>query len=144
MKGQPVQFVTEIPIRFGETDPAGVVYYPHFFHYYHCAFEEFFGSCHGTNYATWTQTNQVGFPTRRIESDFSEPLRYGDTARISVSIPRIGDRSLDFQFSLNTTDGRAVSSALIGKVCVDMTTFKSCTIPDELRVVFERYHGEIV
>ena len=48
-------FSTDIPICFGETDPAGVVYYPRYFHYYHRAFETFFGACHGVegqgNYA---------------------------------------------------------------------------------------------
>ncbi len=136
-----MQFVTEIPVRFGETDPAGVVYYPRFFHYYHCAFEEFFGACHGASYATWTQTHQVGFPTRRVESDFSSPLRYGDTAVITVTIPRLGDRSLDFHFSLATHDERAIATSLTSKVCVDMGTFESRPIPDELRTVFEQYSG---
>ena len=35
-------FRTQVPVRFGDVDHAGIVYYPRFFIYFHEAFEDFF------------------------------------------------------------------------------------------------------
>ncbi|MCA1633568.1 MAG: hypothetical protein LC802_07595 [Acidobacteria bacterium] len=35
-----MSFSTRITVRFGDTDPAGLVYYPNIFHYFHIALEE--------------------------------------------------------------------------------------------------------
>ncbi|MEM7262885.1 MAG: hotdog domain-containing protein, partial [Planctomycetota bacterium] len=79
---------------------------------------------------------------RHVEADFASPLRYGETARVQVSIARLGKSSLDFRFDVRTTDARPVGWALVTKICVDMCTFESQPIPDELRAVFERYPSD--
>ncbi|MBC7911107.1 MAG: acyl-CoA thioesterase, partial [Pyrinomonadaceae bacterium] len=43
-------FSTRIRVRFGDADPAGLVYYPVIFHYFHIALEEFFAACCGITY----------------------------------------------------------------------------------------------
>ena len=43
-------FSTRITVRFGDADPAGLVYYPTFFHYFHIAMEEFFAARCGISY----------------------------------------------------------------------------------------------
>ena len=35
-------FKTSLRVRFGDEDHAQIVYYPRFFHFFHCAFEDFF------------------------------------------------------------------------------------------------------
>jgi acyl-CoA thioesterase FadM len=35
-------FRSQLIIRFGDIDRAGIVYYPRFLHYFHVALEEFF------------------------------------------------------------------------------------------------------
>ena len=37
-------FRSQLKIRFGDIDRAGIVYYPRFMHYFHVALEEFFAS----------------------------------------------------------------------------------------------------
>lgn len=44
-------FSTRMKIRFGDTDPAGLVYYPNIFHYFHIAMEEYFSAHCGISYA---------------------------------------------------------------------------------------------
>jgi len=39
-----MSFSTRITVRFGDTDPAGLVYYRNIFHYFHIALEEFFAA----------------------------------------------------------------------------------------------------
>ena len=98
----PLEFVRKMAVRFGEIDPAGVVYYPNFFHYYHVAFEEFFGACHGLPYPQWMNERRIGFPTVHVVGDFQAPLFYGDVARIEVTVPRIGGKSVDFRYRVRT------------------------------------------
>lgn len=136
---RPVELSVQIPIRFADVDAAGIVYYPRFFHYYHSAFEEFFGLTHGTPYPEWIEKRRVGFPTRHLEADFQAPLRYGQDLSIAIHLPRIGERSVDFHFEARTPETAAW--ARITKVCVDMDTLKPCPLPDDLRPVLEQYGG---
>lgn len=136
-----MEFWWKLPIRFGELDPAGIVYYPNFFHYFHVAFEEFFGGTHGTPYSDWTQKRRIGFPTVHTEASFEKPVAYGDDVGIAVTIPRLSRRSVDFAFELRTPNGERRATALNTKVCVDMDDWRSREIPSELIPVFEQYSG---
>ena len=136
-----MQFRQEVPIRFGDIDEAGIVYYPRFFHYYHCAFEDFFAAAHGTPYSQWLAKRRVGFPTVHLESDFSAPLRYGDALEITVTVPRLGRRSVDFLFQAQVAN-EVVGWSRETKACVDMDPWQSRDIPEDLRAVFERYGDE--
>lgn len=134
-----MEFWSELKVRFGELDPAGIVYYPNFFHYFHVAFEEFFGGTHGVPYSTWTQERRIGFPTVHTEADFEKPCQYGDDLGVAVTVPRLGRRSLDFRFEVRTHDGEPRAWARNTKVCVDMDTWQPREIPEDLRAVFEKY-----
>ena len=58
-------FSTRITVRFGDTDPAGLVYYPNIFHYFHIAMEEFFADRCGISYQKlmlqWTSRSAARF-----------------------------------------------------------------------------------
>lgn len=134
-----MEFTQEIPIRFADVDAAGIVYYPRFFHYYHQAFEDFFGATHGTPYSEWLSSRRVGFPTAHVEADFNAPLRYGDSLHVAVTVPRVGNRSLDFRFEARSGKTEPAASAVITKVCVDMDSLKPCDFPEDLLTVLRQY-----
>ena len=134
-----MQYVQEFSVRFADVDAAGIVYYPKFFHYYHVAFEDFFGAAHGTPYPEWIRDHQIGFPTVHVEADFHSPLRYGDRAHITVSVPRLGKSSLDFRFETRLDGARLAATARITKACVSMDNLSSCDLPADLREAFGRY-----
>ncbi|MFN0059114.1 MAG: acyl-CoA thioesterase [Planctomycetota bacterium] len=141
-----MEFCLAIPVRFADIDPAGVVYYPNYFHYCHSVFEEFFGAAHGMSYADWTTKRRIGFPARHVEGDFEAPIRYGDALTMALHIGRIGRTSVEFLFEARvaTAAGGAptrVASFKATKVCVDLASLTPCVIPAELRSVFEKYGG---
>ena len=80
---------TTVKVRFGDVDHAGIVFYPHFFIYYHEAFEQFFDDS-GIAYHRLLGERKVAFPTVHIEVDYKAPLRYGDSLDLELSVPRIG------------------------------------------------------
>lgn len=138
---QVVAFRTSVPVRFGDVDHAGIVFYPKFFVYFHEAFEQFFDDA-GHAYHRLIGERAVGFPTVHIETDYKLPLRYGDSLDLEVSVPRIGGRSATFRYvGYRHRDGQLACTAAITCACVDMRSFKSIDIPSDLRALFERFSG---
>lgn len=128
-------------VRFGDIDPAGVLYYPAFMHYFHIAMEEFIGARVGIRYADLIQKERVGLPTVRVESEFTGPVKYGDVLDIRVGIARIGGASVVFTFEA-FVDQEPVARSRLTKVALDLDSWKAIVIPSKLRTVFEEYLEE--
>ncbi len=132
-------FRTQIRVRFGDVDHAGIVYYPQFFIYFHEAFEDFFDD-NGLRYDRLLDERHVGFPTVHIEADYKLPLRYGDALDIELSVPKVGDRSAVFRYvGFRHADGLKALSAEITCACVDRRSFQAVPVPDDLRALFARF-----
>lgn len=132
-------FRTSVPVRFGDVDHAGIVFYPKFFVYFHEAFERFFDD-NGFAYHALIGQRRIGFPTVHIDADYEQPLRYGDSLDLEVSVPRIGNRSCAFRYvGYRHRDGKLACEATITCACVDMARFEAIAIPDDLRALFERF-----
>jgi 4-hydroxybenzoyl-CoA thioesterase len=135
-----MKFTTELPVRFGEIDQAGVVYYPRFFHYFHQAFEEWFRQALGVSYPDLVLKEKIGFPSVRVESEFLTPLRYGDRARVQIEILEVGTKSLTLRYELyRMPDDVLCARATIKTVAIHNDTFISVAIPDAWRERFERF-----
>src|ERR1051325_288662 len=89
---------TRVPVRFGDVDKAGIVYYPRIFHYLHIAQEDFFADYVGTPYDRLIGEERMGFPTVSDSTDFLKTLNYGDLLEIAVHISRVGRSSARFEF----------------------------------------------
>jgi 4-hydroxybenzoyl-CoA thioesterase len=130
-------FETAVEVRFGDCDPAGIVYYPRLYHYCHVAFEDAWRRALGTPYAELVARHRIGFPTVHVETDFVEPLRYGDTALIRVTVPRVGRTSVVFAFDAGVGDRQAFRSTHT-TVCLDLDTFEKRPISEPLLAAFAR------
>jgi 4-hydroxybenzoyl-CoA thioesterase len=132
-------FRTSVPVRFGDVDHAGIVFYPKFFNYFHEAFERFFDDAR-IPYERVIGERRIGFPTVHIECDYKAPLKYGDSLDLEVSVSRLGGRSAVFKYvGYRHRDGKHAVTAEITTACVDMDKFTSMPIPDDLRALFERF-----
>jgi len=139
-----MKFSTELPVRFGEIDQAGVVYYPRFFHYFHQAFEEWFGRALGVSYPDLVLKDGIGFPSVRVESEFLKPLRYGDRAHVQIEVLDIGRSSLTLRYELVRMPENVLSArATVKTVAIDNATFASVPIPDAWRARFERFRTAV-
>ncbi|MFN7131590.1 MAG: acyl-CoA thioesterase [Myxococcales bacterium] len=123
-----------LPVRFGDIDQAGVVYYPRFFHHFHVAFEEFFRQALGIPYDHALVGDRIGFPTVHIETDFMKPFKYGEFLDVELTILRLGEKSLTVQYrAFNQATGELSAVAKITSVCTDLQTFRSIPFPDKYR-----------
>lgn len=130
-------FISEIPIRFGDTDYARIVYYPRLLHLLHVAFEELFDRHVLLSYATLMEQRQIGFPTVKLSCEFHAPIRFGELLRVAIWVPEIGRSSVTFAHRV-TVDGDddVRVTAVLKRVAVDMRSLKSIPIPDDLRTSF--------
>ena len=135
-------YAIELPVRFGEIDPARVVYYPRFFHYFHQAFESWFGDALGVPYPQVLTEHNIGFPSVRVETEFKKPLRYGDTVRIEIELADVGRKSITLNYkAIRLPDGVLAARATIKTAAIRNDTFESMTIPDDWRERFERFRS---
>jgi 4-hydroxybenzoyl-CoA thioesterase len=128
-----------VKVRFGDSDPAGIAYYPRLYHYCHIAFEEFFEEFVGLPYASLLEQERIGFPTVRVESYFRRPIKYGDILEIEVGVSRLGESSVTFEFrATKAGEGelRFASSHIL--VAVDVLSLKPVRVPERLREAFLR------
>ena len=132
-------FRSNLKIRFGDIDRAGIVYYPRFLHYFHVALEEFFPSELNIEYHEFIDKHRIGLPTVHLESDFSKPFSYGDEIEVEVSVQNFGRSSITFGYRVFKQGG--TRPHIVGHtvtVCINMDTFKKIEIPDWLRQRLEK------
>lgn len=132
-------FTATRAIRFGDEDHAGIVYFPRFFDFYHCAMEDFFAA-NGRPYREVLDVDRVGWPAVHIESDFESPVRFGDVMEIDVWLVRVGDRSATFAYrGRRQGTETTIATARITVACIDMDTFRARRIPDRYRAMLEAH-----
>ncbi|HEY0319348.1 MAG TPA: thioesterase family protein [Pyrinomonadaceae bacterium] len=132
-------FSTRIKVRFGDADPAGLVYYPVIFHYFHIALEEFFAARCGISYDCLIVNERLGFPTVKSEAEFYVPLVYGDEVDVEIFVSKIGRSSAVFEYrAKRATDGTLCARATQVQVAMNMDTRRAMPIPEKYRQAFER------
>ncbi|HWW75760.1 MAG TPA: thioesterase family protein, partial [Pyrinomonadaceae bacterium] len=132
-------FTTRITVRFGDCDPAGLVYYPVLLHYCHAAMEEFFAARCGLPYARLMSERRLGFPTVNVRAEFFAPLVYGDEASVEVWVSRVGESSVTFEYRLRrATDGHLCASATLVQVAMNLDERRAAPVAEDLRRAFEQ------
>lgn len=132
-------FTTRLPVRFGDEDHARIVYFPRFFHFFHCAFEDFFNE-QGFPYRACLDEDQVGWPAVHAEADFAQPVRFGQTLRIVVEVEAIGHKSATFVYrGYRDAQSEVACTGRVVVACLDMRTYRGRPIPDKYRALFERH-----
>lgn len=126
-------FSTRITVNFGDTDPAGLVYFPNIFHYCHIGMERFFGEVCGVSYSELITDQQLGFPTARIEGEFKAPLQYGDILNVEITVSDVGNKSLSLSYRVTNMEGIVCAEVAQVVVAMDLRTQTTVSIPDSIR-----------
>lgn len=132
--------VYERPVRFEDVDAAGLVFFARFLGYCHEAMEHFFAGVPG-GYVGLITKRKIGFPAVHVVCDFRAPLRYGDTMRIAVTVPKVGTSSCTFRYAVTrAADGVDVATIEHVVVATDLATVTKIPLPDDARKLLEA-HG---
>jgi acyl-CoA thioester hydrolase len=98
---------TQVRVRFGDTDPYGIVYFVSYFRYIHRAIEEVLRACGLKPEETFKNVQEgFGLPIVEAWGRFRRPSRYGDLLRIESRIQEIRAKALVFRFEFYPETGR--------------------------------------
>lgn len=126
-------FERDIVVRFGDSDPAGIVFYPRYFEMINRLIEDWFAEALDYPFRRMHLEEHRGVPTLTVDASFTGVSRIGDVLRFALSVARLGNAS----FTLNiraTCDGEERLTAR--QVCVFTTTGADIAaepLPDALR-----------
>ena len=135
-----MHFTKRYRYRFGDIDDAGIAYYPSFFHYFHCAFEDWWSDALQARYSEVMHDEKFGLPVVHVESDFRVPVRYGDEPDIHLGITRLGNASVRFGYWMTKgEDPTALCRAEITTAGIHRDSLKTQVIPDKWRTAFAPY-----
>ena len=126
-------------MRFEDIDAAGIVFFARFLNYAHDATERLFDELPG-GYAALIMQRGIGFPAVHATTDFTAPIKYGDTARITAAVTKLGTTSAHLQFAfMRLSDGAAMATASHVHVCTSLATMTKLPFPPDVRAALEKH-----
>jgi 4-hydroxybenzoyl-CoA thioesterase len=131
-------FTRSVPIRFSHCDPAGIVYFPHYFNMFNGLIEDWYTEELGYNCAEIIMGSQFGFPFVHIECDFKVPSRMGDVIDLALLVEHVGRSSLGIAIVCHR-DGVERLRARMVTAMMSITTRKPESLPQPLREAIEDY-----
>jgi 4-hydroxybenzoyl-CoA thioesterase len=131
-------FETTRTIRFGQCDPAGIVFYPRYFEMFNELVEDWVTHALGISYADLLGNRKVGMGPVALNVEFDMPSRMGDEVQMGVSVEKLGNASLRLSLGCRCGDEqRARMTQTI--VCTDTVAARAQAFPADLREAIERY-----
>ena len=131
-------YQTTLPVRFGQVDYAGIMYYPRFFENFHTVFEDMFTERLGVPYMSILQDRRIGFPTVHVETDFARPFRFGEPMRLVLDVTHIGTSSVTIRYrGFNGDEPEPSVRATTTVVLIHLDSFEKMSIPDDIRAVLQ-------
>ncbi|QVL31368.1 acyl-CoA thioesterase [Telmatocola sphagniphila] len=127
-------FSIERRVEFGDTDLAGIVHFSNFFKYMEVAETAFLRS-HGLS-VSWSQDGERrGFPRVSTTCDFKQPAFFEDVLTISVTLERLGKKSLSYRFDFRRGNDEIAVGRLTSVYCRSTPEHRveSMEIPSEIR-----------
>lgn len=128
-------------VRFGDADPAGIVYYPRFFEWFHDAFEALFEAATGRAYADILGRDRVGFPAVQVATEYLSPARFGELVDLEVFLSRLSNRSATFEYRVRR-DGSLLATASIKVAVMHLDRFVSVDFPSAIKDALGAYLEE--
>jgi 4-hydroxybenzoyl-CoA thioesterase/acyl-CoA thioester hydrolase len=132
---------TSTTIRFGQCDPAGIVYTPVFFDMFNVVVEQWYSASLGLDYYAAIRDQKLGLGYGHVSADFLVPCTMGDVIDIAVLVDRIGRASFTLTLHVLKQEREAVRGRLV-VVTTSLVEHKAAAIPGDLRTALERYQAE--
>ena len=127
-------FHTRRRVEFVDTDMAGIAHFSNFFRWMESAEVDFLHS-RGLSVKMGWEGQMFGFPRVAAACDYLEPVRFEDVIDITVTVQRLGAKSITYGFDFSR-DGTPVARGKVTAVCCRVRedrSIESVEIPGSLR-----------
>jgi YbgC/YbaW family acyl-CoA thioester hydrolase len=128
----------QLQTYWADSDPAGIVYFAHFFRFIEQAEEELYLQV-GTKRQVLLDRYSIWMPRVEAHVKFFSPIRNGHAILVRMDPQFKGEKTVRFEFEIfdpQTSD--RLAAGYMTAVCVDRTKFKASPIPEEIRAALIR------
>ena len=134
-----VPLVIRRRVKWGECDPAGVVYTVTFSEYVISAAELFYGALFKTTPQRAKAQQGFGTPSRALAFEFERSLYPDDEFDMTVTVGDVRSRTYVLNITGRTPAGETVFVATLTPVCVARDERRSIEIPEHFRQALLAY-----
>jgi acyl-CoA thioester hydrolase len=125
---------TEVRVRFGDTDPYGIVYFVSYFRYCHRAIEDFLRVLGLPPEETFKNVEEgFGLPIVETWGRFRRPSRYGDLLRIETRIQEFRSKAVVFRFEFYPETGRELLAEGTATLVAIGPDWKARELPERVK-----------
>lgn len=131
-------FHSHMLVRFSHCDPAGIIFYPHYFVMFNGLVEDWFNHALEIDYANFITNRRLGLPMVNIKCDFIAPSKIGEVITLTLKLEHIGNSSFTLATQALLNDQLRLAAQLT--LCVNsFATGRAVPIPDDLRARFTAF-----
>jgi acyl-CoA thioester hydrolase len=130
---------TTVQVRFGDTDPYGIVYFVSYFRYCHRAIEEFLRACGLKPEETFKNVKEgFGLPIVEAWGRFRRPSRYGDVLHLETRIQEVRPKALVFRFEFYPETGRELLAEGTATLVAIGADWRARELPERIKVALSQ------
>ncbi len=133
-------FTRSVPIRFSHCDPAGIVYFPHYFDMFNGVIEDWYKDELKHDYAELVMAGRYAFPFVHIECDFKIPSLMGEVIELTLLVDRVGRSSLGIVIVCHRGGLERLRARMVTAM-MSIETKKPAPLPQKLRAAIEAYRA---
>jgi|SaaInlStandDraft_1057018.scaffolds.fasta_scaffold02939_5 acyl-CoA thioester hydrolase len=134
MEGK-TKHLTEIRVRYGETDRMGFCYYGNYAQFLEVARVELLRS-QGISYKELEDAG-ILLPVRNFSIKYIAPSRYDDLLSIQTEITNIKGSRIEFNYEIRNQNNVLIATAYTELVFINSNSLKPTNAPDEILTFYE-------
>lgn len=124
-------------VNWGDTDMAGIAYYPNFFKWFDIAGHQFFRSA-GLHPAQLEKKEQVILPIIHAECTFEKAVYYDEILTIRTRVEKLTNKTIKlFHEIYKDEERKAYGHEIRGWVKKEGNKIKAVSIPEHVRKILE-------
>jgi acyl-CoA thioester hydrolase len=126
--------ITELRVRYGETDQMGFCYYGNYAQFLEVARVELLRS-NGISYKA-LEAEGILLPVRTFSIKYITPSRYDDLLKIETEIIKIQTSRIEFSYVIRDQNSTLIATANTELVFVDSQSMKPIKTPSKISDLF--------
>jgi acyl-CoA thioester hydrolase len=133
----------EVLVNWGDTDKAGIVWYPNYFKWFDLAGHQLFRSC-GLSPQSLENERNIILPLLDVRASFENPLYYDDLMTIRTTVEEVNNKTIKLRHEVFVGEKRTgYGYELRGWVLQSPEGIKAVPIPDDVRrILQENIHSD--
>ena len=126
--------ITELRVRYGETDQMGFCYYGNYAQFLEVARVELLRS-NGISYKA-LEAEGILLPVRTFSIKYITPSRYDDLLKIETEVIKIQTSRIEFSYVIRNQNSTLIATANTELVFVDSQSMKPIKTPSKISDLF--------